>query len=664
MPLSAFAAALLLALDPPTEEPREAGFQDRVEVRAALPQDEDVAAFATTLDAAEIAGRGEDLAAVLRRVPGARVSEYGGLGRYATVSLRASAAEQVTVLVDGIPQNRALGGPVDLSLVPATQIDRVTVFRGFAPASLGLGGLGGVVDVRTEAPGEEPEGHADVLAGELGTTRVSTGWSLPAGRAASFRIGAEALASEGDFRYLDGGEPFVPDDSAVRTLDNNDVRHGTLLLQGVVRRAGGGELRAAARSQRRDRGVPGVDGLPTEQTRLTEGLDDLTVSWSRRGGGHLDGVDLLANVFDQEIAFEDLDGELGLGVQDQTTRLFGGGVAAWLRASPGPHRVLVRADLRSEAAEVRDRALTIQDRGGADRTLLALTAEDVLGSGRLTWAPSLRLEHLRDDFRPAGEGALPPPADDRSDTQWAGKLGVAWALSPSAAVRGSVGRFHRNPSLLELFGDRGAVVGNPELVPERGLAFEIGAACERRAGARPWSVEVVAFGRDARDLILPYPNSQGTAVYVNLDAARVVGVEAALAARPFQGFTLEASGTLQRTEDTSGGFPDGRPLVYQPEALGWLGATWDWKRVRGRWDLTYVGENATDRLDTPQLRLPARVVHDVAASWDATRGFTLGVDVRNVFDRDTRDVARHPLPGRVVLLHLGWRTRPREGGAR
>ena len=46
----------------------------------------------------------------------------------------------------------------------------------------------------------------------------------------------------------------------------------------------------------------------------------------------------------------------------------------------------------------------------------------------------------------------------------------------------------------------------------------------------------------------------------------------------------------------------------------------------------------------------------------ASYGWTVGVDVRNVLDRDTRDVARYPLPGRAVFLHLGWRTGSATGG--
>ena len=58
------------------------------------------------------------LAGLLRRVPGARVREYGGVGAFATLSLRASTADQVPVYVDGILQNRSFGGPFNLASVP------------------------------------------------------------------------------------------------------------------------------------------------------------------------------------------------------------------------------------------------------------------------------------------------------------------------------------------------------------------------------------------------------------------------------------------------------------------------------------------------------------------------------------------------------------------
>jgi len=631
----------------------DAGLEERVEVKALLPDAEDTAAFATTLDATGLERRGADLADLLRSVPGARVRDYGGLGSFATVSLRASTSEQVTVLVDGVPQNRALGGPVDLSWIPATQLSRVTVFRGFGPAGLGHAGIGGVVDVRTRPPGPDPDGRLDLVAGGLGTARLSTGWSAPLGPSASLRVGAERLVSRGDFEYLDTNlTPFEPADDVVRRRRNNDVAQTSLLLQGVWRAVGPGSLRVSLRDQRRDRGVPGLGARESDVARLEEGLEDLNVAWSGRF------VDLLFDAFRQESRFKDPDGDVGLQAgQDERTVLHGGGVAAVAEVPTGRHRLLVRLDARLEQARVRDAALVVTDRGGVEREALALAIEERLSFGRLTLSPSLRGSHRRDDFVAAGDGLLPPPAPDASDTEITGTLGVSLTVSAHTAVRGSIGTFHRGPSLLELFGDRGSVRGNPGLRPERGTSAEVGVVRRFGSGDLRAEAEIVAFGRDTEDLILLWPTSLSSSVARNLGAAEVRGVEASLTLALPHGFSVDAAGTLQSTEDTSGGFSDGKPLVYHPERQGYLGLGLTRGPWSLHWEVTYVGENSADALDTPLWRMPSRVVHDVAVDLAAGAGFSVGLEARNLFDRQVRDVARYPLPDRVLLLHLGWRDR-------
>jgi iron complex outermembrane receptor protein len=634
---------------------------EKVEVRADAPDAEDVAAFATRLQGSDLTGRGADLGDLLRRVPGARVRSYGGLGRFATVSFRASTAEQVTVLLDGIPQNRALGGPVDLASIPATQIAEVTVFRGFGPASAGLGGMGGLVDIRTKAPDGEPEAKVDLLAGEMDSVRLSAGWSLAAGEDGGLRIGAEWIDSQGDFDYLDtGATPFNSYDDEVRSRENNDLRHGSLLVQGTWDRVGGGRLHFNLRGQDREQGVPGIDAFPAEEARLDESIVDGRLAWSwRRDDGFARGLDLAADGFRESQHLKNPEAELGRIVKDQTTRVDGGGISGLFRASAGRHRLLARLDARREEANVKDRALDVEDRGGAERDVLAATVEDVIPIGRVVLAPAIRWEHRRDDFVPGGGGAPPPRADDVSDGLWSGKLGVAVRLGGGCTARGSGGTFFRVPNLLELFGDRGSVVGNPDLVPEEGKSLETGVACARESAPVPWAFEVVGFGRDSDDLILFVPNSQGTAVARNIGAARIRGAEASVALGWGDAWSLDASGTLQRARDDTGGYTDGNPLVGIPERTGYLGLGWRHGRLAARWEVTYVGENSTTAVDDPDFYLSSRTLHDVSLRYRWTQGITVGLDARNVFDRMTRDVARFPLPGRAVFVHVGWR----HGGA-
>ncbi|MFQ5670590.1 MAG: TonB-dependent receptor plug domain-containing protein [Acidobacteriota bacterium] len=629
--------------------------EETMEVAVGRPGSLDVAAFATVLDTEEIASRGEDLASVLRRVPGAHVREFGGVGRTATLSLRSSTAEQVTVLVDGVPQNRALGGPVDLSFIPATQIGQVTVYRGFGPAAAGVGGIGGVVDIRTDRPGDTAESRVDLVAGDLGTTRLSTAVSLRAGPAARMRLGGEWMQSRGDFFFRDTRETlFDPGDDVVRRRQNNGLRSSSLLYRGVWKEAGPGRLSVSTRLQEREQGVPGVGTASSDSARLEEALQETALAWSWRGSRHpLLGVDLLADGFRNRSEFRDLEGDLGR-VQDRTTRLTGGGAAILLRGDRARNGWLVRLDLRREAARIRDSESLVPNLGGADRDLLAATAEDVIRIGPLTLAPSLRWESRRDRFIPADDGTLPPPDDDLRTADLSGKIGASLAVTAHCDVRGSLGTFFRNPNLVELFGDRGSVVGNPFLRPERGDAGELGIGCGGKRARQHWSAELVAFGRNVDDLVFFRSVSQGITRADNLEQARIRGAEAWFSWSGPGGWSVTASGTLQDAVDASGGRNDGKPIVHQPRRLGYLGLGWG-RRWHGRWEVTFVGENSSDRADTPSQRLPSRVLHDATLSLDLPGGMRLGVDARNLFDRRTVDVARFPLPGRTVFLHLGWR---------
>jgi iron complex outermembrane receptor protein len=646
----------------PDEVPLPSDLEERVEIREPLPRGEDPAAFQTRLSTEEINSRGQDLADILRRVPGAHVRDYGGLGSYATISLRASTSEQVTVLVDGVPQNRALGGAVDLSSIPATQVEEINVFRGFGPADLGLGGVGGVIDVRTKPVGSSPavQGQVDLLGGSLETGRLAAAVSIPTGEARGLRLDAEAMTSAGSYFFLDtGGTYFNSSDDQVRRRENNGLEQTALRLQHAWDRIGRDRVRVALNLQDRERGVPWIDNLPTGSARLTDRRGDFTTSWVRSGQGRTDDVEVVLNAFGTESRFADPDADFGIAT-DRITEMEGVGLAGVWRGSLGLHRVTARADLRRERAAVRDLLLSIDDRGGGERSWLGLTVEDVVTTGRWTVSPSLRWDYRADEFVEGGGGTLPPPAEDVTEGAGSGKIGVAWAAGPRTSVRGSVGTFHRPPSLLELFGNRGALRGNPTLRPERASSAELGVAHVTETAGPRLDVELVGFGRRTRDMIHFRQQSQGVAVAVNLLETEVFGFEGMGGVGLRNGLRFDFSVTWQRATDRSGGPFDGKPLIFHPEWLGYTGLRWQRGGWRTAWELTYVGENSADEFDTPELRLPARLIHDVVVGYDFASGLRLSLDVRNLLDRRTVDVARYPLPDRVVLLHVGWNSGARK----
>jgi iron complex outermembrane receptor protein len=463
------------------------------------------------------------------------------------------------------------------------------------------------------------------------------------------RLALEGFRSDGDFVYLDtAGTIYEPSDDQERARRNNDSTSYAMQLQGSVDRVAGGELSFGLRGRAGEGGVPGPDSLPSETARLAEDAANLALTWVRGGW------ELAADGFGERTRFDDPEADLGVR-RSQETRIGGAGLGAAWRGQSGAHHLLVRADARWERARVTDDALALPDRGGGTRTALSIVAEDAMTLGLLTLAPALRWKGRDDRFVAGADGLLPPPATSGQDSWLDGKLSAARTIGALDAVRASAGRFSRDPSLVELFGDRGAVVGNPRLKPETGVKAELGYAL----GERDWSGwrlagELVAFGSRIDDMILMWPNAQGVVVPRNIASAQLYGLEGSLAIRVPGQVTIEASGTWLHSEDTSGGFADGNPLPGRPSLEGFLAARWSPGPWQVGWEITYVGENSTDPLDLPRYRIPARSLNDALVSRAVGRGFRLGVEVRNVFDVQTRDVLRFPLPGRMVFASLSW----------
>ena len=114
-------AACITALSAIAASPPEPPPVERVEVEADGPPEEDPAAFATVVQAEEAARRGASLADLLRRVPGARVRDYGGLGGYATSSTTGFFARPL-VSAGGLLGPAVLGG---LLIVAGSRTERL-----------------------------------------------------------------------------------------------------------------------------------------------------------------------------------------------------------------------------------------------------------------------------------------------------------------------------------------------------------------------------------------------------------------------------------------------------------------------------------------------------------------------------------------------------------
>ena len=92
----------------------------------------------------------------LATLPGVTVSQNGGPGSNAAVSIRGSSASQVAVFIDGIRIGSVTSGQAAWADLPTEAFDRVEVISGPAAASFGADAVGGVVQLFTRHASNQP----------------------------------------------------------------------------------------------------------------------------------------------------------------------------------------------------------------------------------------------------------------------------------------------------------------------------------------------------------------------------------------------------------------------------------------------------------------------------------------------------------------------------
>jgi iron complex outermembrane receptor protein len=247
---------------------------------------------------------------------------------------------------------------------------------------------------------------------------------------------------------------------------------------------------------------------------------------------------------------------------------------------------------------------------------------------------------------------------------------------PELSIRANAGMYARPPDFLELFGDQGSVVGNTNLVSERGLGWELGAHAESH-----WALPVgigldVAYARTrVHDLIVFEPNSQQTQHAVNVGEAYVRTVEAGalVCLGTVADATTSVTSTLGRNlvDDpvyANNALPNVPPWEVSQTTRLHVGP---WAQLSHTW--SYTGATFVDAANH-SLRAP-RDLHSVALALTPARGLpSIRAEVLNLFDvrgmavdrnplsadddtlvvKPLADFAGYPLPGRTVMVAVAW----------
>ncbi len=285
-------------------------------------------------------------------------------------------------------------------------------------------------------------------------------------------------------------------------------------------------------------------------------------------------------------------------------------------------------------------------------------AEDLTRLTRWSWALFAEDEwSLTDSF--ALTTGLRMDRDENYGTHWSPRVYGVWQATEQWTVKGGVSSGYRSPDIRAAVdnwgqitgggrGDPAVIVGNSSLKPEESLSQEIGVLWDGLNGV---SAGVTLFNTDFEDKITELRrctdttgNASGQCVVngeayrfisdrVNVDEARMRGVEATFDWDITASVSLAANYTYTESEQRSGDFR-GEPLNQMPKHM--FNTTLDWQASDrlGSWArLNYRSETSEYLSRTSMAEsTPAYTLVDVGGTYDVNQNLKLLAGVYNVFN--------------------------------
>jgi iron complex outermembrane receptor protein len=623
--------------------------------------------FVALIDMRRHRDRMEDIPSVLARSVGLRVKQYGGLGGFATLSIRGSSSSQVQVFMDGVPLNDAYTGVADLADFSPDGLERIEVFRGFGPAVFGSSAIGGAVNLVTgrdavrSAAGGTASVRALASAGSFGTRRYLLAVAAPL-RFADINGSVSRQRTDGAFTFHDDNATEEnPYDDVISERMNNDFTRWNITGRLGLHIPGFTDVSINYHSVVREGGVPGIG---TNQSTVARSERDRRLAYCKIEPEplfakrlHLGATGYYSRAAER---FTDPGSDIALVSQQTDNRItyHGGSIRSQLFTPVLP----LSASLFFEGRKDRFHPVSHlpQTVIGPDRLretqTLSVSGDCWLLEGRIALNAAIRHQWHGNEFydEPRFPWLPPTPAGTVRRHDRSPSFGVRIHPASALTIKGNWGRYHRPPTFFELFGNLGSVTGAADLENETGLNRDIGVivSAERFLAIERPFIELVYCSNTVENLILFFPNSQRTVKPRNIGSASIEGFELSVSGSLGASLAVAGNYTYLDSRDT-GPVPknNGNELAGRPRHDASCSFVFERSRWSLAYDLQYISANFLDRAN--HTRVPARSIHNLGLGLTMHEyGALLMIEVRNIADSQVSDIYGYPLPGRSFYTTL------------
>lgn len=668
-----FGAPLVFAEDVPTSVEYSSPVKDLglTEVEAASSFSPKLAESAVELTPESWEGRGMSAAELLSTLPGIQYYRQGGLGSFQTVSFRGMRAKSVIVCLDGIPLNDAGGGAVDLGRIDLNQIEKIEVYKDRVPAKFGGSGVGGAVNFVTKgvAPSVDSSVSDGLRNGNRNSGRILASYGshnswegsilarLQPTDSVVFTSSITTRHSDNDYEFLNrNGTPYDKSDDFTDKRRNAEFTEHSGLFKAKVLHTNGVFSNVSAQIDYSEGGNPGredyqtsVAGFEGERIQvsymadLPELFDFLWLSLGTSG------------VFEKSLShsYYPLD---HIGYYSSEFLEYG---SAGYELLP----VLLASYLGD------DLEANVRLAGGYDYYEARGNSKG-WNLGRYSFNASFDAEYrlwkyvalgaegsslyLKDDIQ-GGKFVLPTMSTNlesakEQDASFSGRGFVRIGGSLPFGMNASVGRFYREPQLMELYGVYPGVVSNPELDEETAVRMEILAYA--MSPSRKTSLRTTYFETRSENGIY-WMVSGAFMKPMNIGEAFIRGLEAELESAPVKFAKIVLRATWQDAKDRSESqVYRGKKLPYEP-AQSYLAEMTLW--LPFHFDFTWTSEYRTkiycDRAN--RMEQNASAFHRASLGFKPYALTRVVFAVENISDETYRnEYTPYPMPGREYKLTI------------
>jgi iron complex outermembrane receptor protein len=473
------------------------------------------------------------LAESLARVPGLLVQESGNFAQDARLQIRgfgtraAFGIREIKVIVDGLPSTLA-DGQTQIDDIDLGMADRIEVLRG-ASAALYGNAAGGVLQIFTKAPPQEPGVTTRLLGGSYGLLRASVngGTSWDAG---GTLLGASWLQQDGFRDHASTQSAIFTAKANWQLSSTTDI---TFLVNAVdspeAQDPGGLTLEEVEKNRNaaRERNVLLDAGEEVKQVRLgvvgayADGPHSVSTNLSFLYRDFFTRLPILPQFGDGVVAFDRLSPAGGLQYE-------------WNEALLGwKQRLTTGVDAQYQHDDRRRWA----NNEGQTGNLGLHQVEEVTGLGvfvrediEITPAIELTGGVRYDAFFYDVNVKFPTDSGDsgsRTMDRWSPSGGILWTPQNDISVFATYGTAFQVPTTTELVNPGGAGF-NDDLEPQTAHSWEIGSRYE----TADLTLGLAFFFIDIDDELIPYETVSGRIAFRNAGHSQRRGVE------------LEGRGTL------------------------------------------------------------------------------------------------------------------------